>query len=175
MQVRPLHMVAVKGKFLPMLYGHNIGLQSKPIITISSHKTTRDQVVWYCGGQIAEDGVNKSSTEQLAAFKELLNSIFPWLDFNDPDYAWGSFNINRAEHLQPNGKKPDNATWFALNNVIFAWPTKLVLAPAMANDIFGSLQKNLSLNLQDKSSNVNVDFLGKLPKPMIAKPWWASL
>jgi hypothetical protein len=169
MQVRPLHMVAVKAKNLPMLYGHNIGLNSLPIISITSHKTIDNQIVWYAGGQIAEDGVNKTSAQQLIDFKKLLNFIFPWLDFNSKEYSWGSFYINRAEHLQPNGKKPNSATWFKLNNAIFAWPTKLVLAPMLASEIFKAL------NIKAESSNNNIEFLAKLPKPELATPWWGNI
>ena len=174
-QVRPLHMVAVKSKFLPMLFGHNIALQTAPIITISSHKTIDNQIVWYCGGFIAEDGVNKTSVEQLVAFKKVLKFIFPWLEFNGSEYSWGSFYINRAEHLQPDGKKPNAATWFKLKNAIFAWPTKLVLAPMMANDIFGYLQKKLSLNSTESLGGSNIELLEKLPKPIIAAPWFSNI
>ncbi len=176
MQVRPLHMVAVKSKNLPLLYGHNIDLQAIPIVTISSHKTLDNQIVWYCGGKIAEDGVNKNTADQILVFKKTLNSLFPWLAFNDQEFSWGGFHINRAEYLQSNGKKPNTATWFKLNNAIFAWPTKLVLAPMMAMDIFKYLQKNLLLSSRDLKINSDfVDFFEKLPKPSIAIPFWDNL
>lgn len=171
MQLRPLHMVAVKGKNLPLLYGHNIDLHAIPIVTVSSYKTLDNQVVWYCGGKIAEDGVNRDRESQILAFKKLLNSLFPWLEFNKQDFIWGSFHINRAEYLQDSGKKPNTATWFKLNNTIFAWPTKLVLAPMMAMDIVKNLQKNT----QFKFNNIDTDFLEKLPKPKIAIPCWENM
>ena len=178
MQVRPLHMVAVKSKLLPILFGHNIALQTVPTITISSHRTIDNKVIWYCGGQIAEDGINKTNLEQLVAFKKVLNFVFPWVEFNNSEYSWGSFYINRAESLQPDGKKPKTATWFELNNAIFAWPTKLVLAPMMANDILGYLQKKLLLSPQEPQEKLDVastELLEKLPKPSIAVPWFNNL
>ena len=159
MQLRPLHMVAVKGKNLPLLYGHNIDLQAIPIVTISSYKTLDNQIVWYCGGKIAEDGINRDSETQILAFKKLLNSLFPWLGFNQQNFMWGSFHINRAEYLQDSGKKPNTATWFKLNNTIFAWPTKLVLAPMMAMDIFNKLQKNISPQANNKNLDVLIEII----------------
>ena len=111
----------------------------------------------------------------MVAFKKVLKFIFPWLEFNGSEYSWGSFYINRAEHLQPDGKKPNTATWFKLNNAIFAWPTKLVLAPMMANDIFGYLQKKLSLNSTESLGGSNIELLEKLPKPTIAAPWFSNI
>ena len=175
MQTRPLNMVALKAKSLPMLYGHNIGLQQVPNLTISSHKTSDDHVIWHCGGKIAEDGVTLSTEQQIKAFQSTLKSIFPWMEFNNPEYSWGNFSINRAENLRADGKKPTHATWFPLNNVIFAWPTKLVLAPMMADDIVKYLQQNRSFDLKESSNKTNLDLLKKLPKPEIATPWWNSL
>ena len=94
---------------------------------------------------------------------------------NNPEYSWGNFSINRAENLRADGKKPTHATWFPLNNVIFAWPTKLVLAPMMADDIVKYLQQNRSFDLKESSNKTNLDLLKKLPKPEIATPWWNSL
>lgn len=175
MQVRPLHMVALKAKSLPMLYGHNIGLQQLPTISITSHQTADNHIVWQCGGKIAEDGVNKSIEEQIQTFKATITSIFPWLDFNNPKHVWGSFSINRAENLRNDGKKPTHATWFPLNNTIFAWPTKLVLAPMMADDIIKHLQQDDALNSKKSFNQTNLDVLEKLPKPIVATPWWQSL
>lgn len=179
MQTRPLHMVAVKAKSLPMLFGHNIGLQQLPTISISSHQTSDGHVVWQCGGKIAEDGVTKSSLEQIEIFKSTLKLVFPWLQFNNAEYSWGTFAINRAENLRSDGKKPTHATWFPLNNVIFAWPTKLVLAPMMAEEIVNYLQQELSVE-SIKSTNqatnlINLDIINKLPKPIIASPWWEHI
>jgi len=174
MQLRPLHMVVVKGRDLPLLYGHNIDLQAIPIVTISSYKTSDNQVVWYCGGKIAEDGINRDHEAQILAFKKLLNFLFPWLKFNDQDFGWGSCHINRAEYLQDSGKKPNTATWFKLNNAIFAWPTKLVLAPMMAVDIVKDLQKNTQFN-SNNTNNIYRDFVEKLPKPKIAIPCWKNM
>ena len=62
-----------------------------------------------------------------------------------------------------------------LNNTIFAWPTKLVLAPMMADDIIKHLQKDAALNSKGSSNQTNLEILEKLPKPIVATPWWHSL
>lgn len=179
MQTRPLHMVAVKAKSLPMLFGHNIGLQQLPSVSVTSHKTSGNSIVWQCGGKIAEDGVNKSSNEQIDIFKSSLKNIFPWLNFDTSEHTWGSLKINRAENLRSDGKKPTHATWFPLNNMIFAWPTKLVLAPMMAEEIVKYLQQELPVE-PIKSNNqetnlINLDIIKKLPKPTIASAWWEHI
>ena len=201
MQLRPLNMVAVKTRSLPNLFGHNIGLQQLPTITVSTHRTPDNNMVWLCGGKIAEDGVDKSSSEQIDCFKEVLAQIFPWLNFKTPEHSWGSFIINRAENLRLDGKKPTHATWFPINNAIFAWPTKLVLAPMMSEEITNYIKSitndnNINTNLKNYlNNNFTIDnrlskeqpidhpvpnnkdweLLKNLPKPRIASPWWDNI
>ena len=63
MQRRPLQMLLCKSKQtdnpLPAIYAHSLGSGSKPIATISSHVNKSGEVVWYLGGNIAEQGVGK--------------------------------------------------------------------------------------------------------------------
>ena len=136
MQRRRLHMVSVKRPETDTIYGHSINQGVNPVVTITTHPTKKG-AVWYLGGQIAEVGIDKTPRQQQAIAKQLMTILLPWLDWSSCE--WNSFFVDRAEPLQANGKKPDTFfTKAVLANVIVAWPTKMVLAPALA-DAIGSM------------------------------------
>ncbi len=168
MQLRPLQMVLVKSKNLSAVYGHCISLNTVPRITITTHTTHDDVPVWYLGGKLAEDGVHRTSAQQIAATKQELHEIFPNLNLNDAEYA--TFFVDRAEAKQADGSKPASITVFNTNNYITAWPTKLALAPILAQEIINLLDQE-HIKPFAKSNEI----LHKLPQPLIAKPIWDQL
>jgi hypothetical protein len=95
MQRRPLKMVVMRGVQNDMIYAHCLGASVNPRITITSHRDAQDNVVWYMGGQLAEDGVNKTDVALLKAAKKELGELIPWLDLKGAE--WGVLEINRAE------------------------------------------------------------------------------
>ena len=52
------------------------------------------------------------------------------------------FRVNRAEPSTNEGNRPDTAFVTKCNNLIVAWPTKLALAPALADQILPMLEIN---------------------------------
>ncbi len=146
MQRRPLQMVMCKAKAsqhsLPTIYAHSLGSGSKPIATITSHLNDNGDTIWYIGGNIAEQGVNKTFDHLTADAENLLHDILPW--FKLPDLEWATHNINRAEPKQSALSRPDTAFVESKDNVHIAWPTKLALAPDLADKIIEKL-KNSSL------------------------------
>ena len=54
MQLRPLRMVTLETSSPIEFYGHCIGNGAKPRITITTHKKTNGNRVWYLGGEVAE-------------------------------------------------------------------------------------------------------------------------
>ncbi len=165
MQRRPLHMVLVKVPFDYSLYAHCLGLGSRPRITITTHHAQDGSTIWYLGGSIAEEGVGRDSQAQIQAAQNELRDLFPWLDFSTAQFA--SFMVDRAEPLQKNGFKPESYYAKAINNMMIAWPTKLALAPKLADDIMQSL----------KASDLSPQFfdtreLRSWPMPPLAKPIW---
>lgn len=154
MQIRPLHMVIVKGKKLPLIYAHFIGRSTKPLLTITSHPCEdNDNVVWYLGGGLAEDGVGKQEHEQLDIARNLLQKLTPDIDLNDT-VKFFNYHINRAEQKQNRLTRPDDAFVIKNNRIITGWPTKLALAPRFAekvlheiNDIPDSTTEEVSLDL----------------------------
>ena len=141
-QVRPLNMIYLKMAGLPQLYVHCIGdsFSLTPRVTVTSHQDENGETVWYLGGEIAESGVGKTDDEQIDAAKKLLGKQFPWMDFSAAQ--WHCFNINRAEANINNDYRPDDAYFIKENNVIVAWPTKLTLTPALADQILAELNKD---------------------------------
>lgn len=165
MQRRPLHMVMVKTPFHLPLYAHCLGLGSRPRLTITTHYLKDGSPVWYLGGMIAEDGVNKDSAEQINAAKKELTSIFPWLNFSKA--AFSTFMIDRAEPKQHNGLKPETTFSSTMGNLLISWPTKLALAPKLASEIEAYFA---SINLKPKP--VDLIALQNWPKPEVATPVW---
>jgi hypothetical protein len=123
---------------LPEIYAHSLGSGSKPIATITSHLTDDNNLVWYIGGNIAENGVGKSFEPLTGEAEQLLHDILPWYKY--PELEWATHNINRAEPKQSALSRPDTAFVESKNNVHIAWPTKLALAPDLADKIIEKLE-----------------------------------
>jgi glycerol-3-phosphate dehydrogenase len=135
MQLRPLKMVVMRGgpnaPLGDMIYAHCLGASVNPRITITSHRDASGNIVWYMGGQLAEEGVNKSDVEQINAAQDELKVLIPWLELKD--MQWGVLDINRAEIKKMGTSRPDSFSIEKNKNVITAWPTKMALAPALAD------------------------------------------
>ena len=162
MQLRPLHMVMVKTPFRYPLYAHCLGLGPRPRITITTHYMQDDSVIWYLGGLIAEEGVNRDSETQIKATRNELHALFPWLDFSSAEFS--TFMIDRAEPLQKSGLKPDSSFSKVIQNVTIAWPTKLALAPKLAAEIIA--------NIRCTPKGMDSRALRAWPMPTLAQPVW---
>ena len=104
MQRRPLHMVMVRGRELPPLFGHCVD-GAKTRVTISSATTSDGSNVWQVGGQIAEDGVSMSSDELIQHARRELDDSLAGFDLGDVE--WATYRVDRAEHAA-SGKRPDD-------------------------------------------------------------------
>ncbi len=138
MQLRPLHMVLMKHPQLPPLYAHCVGTSSKPRITITTHTCADGQPVWYLGGELAESGVERDSRVQIEVAQKELNELFPWMNFRGAQ--WTTLRVDRAEPQQEQLVKPDHAYASWAGNNIICWPTKLALAPNLAEQVSALLQ-----------------------------------
>ncbi|HHO58772.1 MAG TPA: FAD-dependent oxidoreductase [Thiotrichales bacterium] len=145
MQRRPLKMVVMKKipgnttSKLDMIYAHCLGASVNPRITITSHRDSEDNVVWYMGGQLAEDGVNKTDAALIETAKKELNELIPWLDSSTAQ--WGVLAIDRAEIKKPGATRPDSFSIETSGRVVTAWPTKLALSPALADALLDVIEK----------------------------------
>jgi glycerol-3-phosphate dehydrogenase len=168
MQVRPLHMVMVKGD-LPAIWGHVIEANANPRLTMTSHIAQDGQTVWYIGGQLAESGVAIDAQQQIAAAKKELNTIFPGI--NCEQMAWATLKIDRAEGQQSDGSRPSKPVIHSKGKQITVWPTKLVFAPMVADEVMQWVKDS---GLQPSQIGGDVNQQNKLDLPVASVgiyPW----
>ena len=166
-QLRPLHMVMVKGPSLKPLYAHCLGGGPKPRITVTTHPATNGEWVWYVGGDIAEaEGVARTPDEQIAAAKKELASLLPWVDLSQAQ--WATLRVDRAEPAQSGLVRPDNAFVSDTGRLLVGWPTKLALAPDFSDRVINALE-------QDGIKPGNVPALPDFPRPPLGKTAWEQL
>ncbi|MBQ0719901.1 MAG: FAD-dependent oxidoreductase [Gammaproteobacteria bacterium] len=170
MQTRPLQQVLVKHRHPHAFFGHCLGAETTPRVTISSHACDDGSQVWYLGGSLAEKGAGQSSNELILCAKRELSELLPWVDLSEAQ--WATLAVERAEPLQRNFARPDQAyaDWAGnCQNVIAAWPTKLTLAPNLATQIVDLLAKK---GIKPRYSSPL-----KLPlkTPKVAPPPWQTL
>ncbi len=169
MQRRPLHQLLVKHNYSHALYAHCMGSNPSPRLTISSHPLRDGNWVWYLGGDIATEGVALDPATLIDKGKRELRELLPWLDFSNAE--WATLRIDRAEPKQKGLIKPDKAFAAPADhcaNVIVAWPTKLTLAPNMADEVEALLKIKPNTAAPPESAQA-------LPIPAIAKPCWEIL
>ncbi len=134
-QRRPLHMVMARGP-LAELYGHAIGSSSTPMATITSAGEDGDRV-WWIGGRVAEEGVERDSGNQIEAARAELGRLLPWVDLSEVRFA--TWRVDRVEGAQAGGKRPAGAVVREVGNAVFCWPTKLALAPRAGAEIISHM------------------------------------
>ncbi len=167
MQLRPLQQVMVRHRLPHRFYGHCLGAETTPRLTISSHPLSDGSQAWYLGGSLAEKGAHQSTDEVIAHAQRELAELMPWLDLSTAD--WAALPVSRAEPRQRNLARPDNAfaAWADCPGaVIAAWPTKLTLSPHLAAEVARLLQER---NIQP-SRAAPPDL--PLPRPGIAPAPW---
>ena len=166
-QLRPLHMVLVKGPSLKPLYAHCLGGGPKPRITVTTHPAANGEWVWYLGGDIAEaDGVAREPAEQIAVAKKELGNLLPWVDLSQAQ--WATLRVNRAEPAQSGLVRPDNAFLSDQGRLLVGWPTKLALAPDFSDRVLQALE-------HDGIKPGNAPALPPLPHPPLGKTAWEQL
>ncbi|MEX1033921.1 MAG: FAD-dependent oxidoreductase [Cellvibrionaceae bacterium] len=172
MQLRPVHQVWVKHDFPHEFFGHCLGADTTPRISISTHPASDGSRVWSLGGSVAEAGAKQSTSEVIAAAQREMKQLLPWVDLNGAH--WTAARIDRAEARQRNFLRPDKA--FAksaegIDNVIIGWPTKLTLAPNLANEVLQILEQRELV----PSACDDLPALRTLPPPPLAQaPWEAA-
>lgn len=176
MQRRPLHMLMVRGA-LPELFGHCVG-GPKPRITVTTAVDSAGRTIWQVGGQIAEDAVHQDRSELARHAREELPACVPGLDLSGA--AFSSYRVDRAEAATTTGQLPDDVHIVQEQNVITAWPTKLALAPRLAERIVQRLLESpatawTSAQQQQQPRATARASLGiDLPHPPIAQPPWET-
>jgi glycerol-3-phosphate dehydrogenase len=164
MQCRALHMVLVRGR-LPELNGHCVdGAATR--VTITSDRDATGRTVWQVGGQVAEVGVSLDERTLVRRAKSEIEATIPGIELNGAE--WSTYRVDRAEGATQNGKRPETVQVVHEGNVLTAWPTKLALAPLLADRIAEALP--------DFGTDATVDWAAPVdwPRPQVAQPPWET-
>lgn len=162
MQRRPLHMVLARGA-LPELHGHCVD-GAKTRVTITSDIDYDGRTVYQIGGQIAEEGVKLEPVAQAERARAELSQVLPSLDLSHVE--WSTYRIDRAEGATSNGSRPDSIQVLCAGNVTTGWPTKLVMAPILAQEIASRASSPYISTAFDTSK------LAEWPRPDVAALLW---
>lgn len=166
-QRRPLHQVIIRGMQTP-LYLHCVGKSSKPLATITSHPDGAGGYFWYIGGLLAEEGVKQTPAQLIETAKAELARLLPGADFTQAN--WATHPVDRAEPGNRGGLRPASASAVGRGAVIVGWPTKLALAPVLADRIMDLLDKDAV-----RPGPSDLDGLAALAAPAIARPPWLTV
>ena len=164
MQRRPLQMVLVKGAALPPLFAHCLGSSPKPRMTVTTHPCADGQWCWYLGGDLAEQGAGQAPDELIAKAKRELQELLPWISLEGT--RWTTLPVNRAEPAQSGLVRPDTAFVQPVTNALVTWPTKLALAPNLADQVIEQLQS------QQVVPHAPTPITDTLTKPKVSAPEW---
>jgi len=164
MQLRPLHMTMLRGN-LPQTYAHCLGATANPRLTITTHPLKDGQVIWYLGGSLAEDGIDRDEGVQIQAAKTEMAALMPWVDVSD--IQWATYRVDRAEPRMPSGRRPDSYFVHYQDSVYTLWPTKLAFAPRLADEVLKGLRGD---GVQPGEADLPI--LDYLQQPSLAKQPW---
>jgi len=162
-QERPLHMVMARGD-LPIINGHCID-GSKTRVTITTTQDYAGRSVWQVGGQLAEDGVNKSSEDLICHAAQELQSVLPTVNFNQAEFT--TYKTTRAE-LNVGGGRPADISILEEQHVLTCWPTKLAFAPRLADEIAARI------GTSSQHDEVDLSLFASWPTPSVALPPWET-
>lgn len=160
-QLRPLHQLVIRREGLPPFFSVCVGTGPKPPVVVTTHRDSAGRTLWYVGGDLAEQaGVERGESDQIEAGRTFFSKWLPWIDLSEAE--WFTCRVDRAEPLTGTGDRPPGAYCHRHGNVLVTWPTKLALAPALAEEV-------LLETVGDRSGGpVNLD----LPRPGLGKPPW---
>ncbi len=172
MQSRPLQQVLVRHQYPEPFYGHCMGSNPSPRLTISSHRDQSGRPVWYLGGDLSTASAEEPAEALIERARCELAELLPWLDLGDTE--WATLRLDRAEPRQRALLRPDSAFVGKLDgvdNARAAWPTKLTLCPDLADEFERQLaaENILPRHPQDLAA------LAGLARPAIARPYWDTL
>ena len=172
MQCRPLQQVLVRHRYRQPLFGHCIGTNPSPRITLSTHHTAAGEPVWYLGGDLATDGADEEPRRLIDRARRELAGLLPWIDFGASE--WRTLRLDRAEPRQSAVLRPERAFVGSVDsvaNVLVAWPTKLSLAPDLGNEV----ERQLAVAAVLPRHEPDLTPLAAMGRPPVAEPCWETL
>jgi len=162
-QRRPLHMVMLRGLAdeLPELNAHCVD-GGRTRVTVTSAIDSSGRRIWQIGGDLAEIGVELDERQQIHRAAAELASVLPDLDLSSAQ--WATYRADRAEHHSPRTRRPSDISILTDGPVLTCWPTKLALAPRLAEQITRHCGKPQHPHSSDE--------LPSWPTPPTAHPPW---
>lgn len=164
-QRRPLKQILARPMQQP-IYLHCVSDDPRPRVTVTAHPLQDGTYVWYLGGLVADRATELSDEDAIAFAADELRSLFPALD--QRRIEWAAYSVDRAEAFNAEGLLPVGAVLKTDGNAAFAWPTKMTLAPALADKIFRWLADH---EVPKRSTSTTLP----LSRPRIAQPAWLRL
>jgi glycine/D-amino acid oxidase-like deaminating enzyme len=158
MQTRPLRMVLARGP-LPILNGHCIRGTS-PWLTITTAAGDGGERVWQIGGEVAEWGAGETAAATIRRAISDVRDALPSTDLAGT--SWSTYEAPRAERAASDGGRPDQPGLIQDGRVLTGWPTKLALAPILADSIAALIPSGGEAPPVDE----------QLPSPVPAPPPW---
>lgn len=156
---RPLRMVMIRGMDHP-LFEHVMGMSSKPLATVTSHRFD-GAWVWYVGGQVAERATSLDEESAVAFARERMAKLYPQETFTG--CAWAVHNVTRWEG-PGSGTRPTLIRWDSYQMAI-GWPGKMALAPAFS-DLVNEWLDDIGVKPSDTLTEIG------LPAAPVARyPW----
>lgn len=139
-QKRPLLQGMIKNAPFP-LFAHLVGKTDKPVVSITTHKTSDGALVWYLGGGAAERSKDANPQDVYAHALKAFKSYLPNIDLSNA--AWSTLPIDRVEgKSKTDSWMPDTPTIHRTEKALYCWPTKLTFAPMLADMIMEDLKKS---------------------------------
>ena len=149
-----------------------MGGNASPRLTISTHRTSAGEPVWYLGGDLATQGTDDSPEALIAKARRELGELLPWINFGQTQ--WCTIKLDRAEPKQARLLRPDQSfvgKSESLDNVLTAWPTKLTLSPHLADEIERILIEDSVL----PKFTPDLTGLASLGRPKVAATCWDTV
>ena len=161
MQKRPLRMVLARGD-LPELNGHCIR-GTRPWLTITTVRDDPGPPVWQIGGTLAEWGATASPAATIERAAEAVATALPSMELKDLE--WATYEAPRAERSTSDGGRPDSPGVLEEGCVLTGWPTKMALAPILADDLAARIEP----------SNQPMPIPDIIERPAPAAPPWREV
>jgi glycine/D-amino acid oxidase-like deaminating enzyme len=172
MQRRPLQQVLVKHHYQQSFYGHCMGTNPSPRLTVSSHISHDNSPVWYLGGELASRGADEEPEQLIERARGELKALLPWVDLGQSE--WRTIRLDRAEPVHVAGLRPDSAfvgKVKGVDNALAAWPNKLTLSP----DLGDAIEQQLVAEGLTPKHRPDLAILAPLGTPPVATPYWDTL
>lgn len=139
MQRRPLHQVCVALEHPEPLYGHCVTslTEEQPELTVTSHPIANGKWLLYLGGRLADTGSRRTPEQQIAAARNLMAEVLPWLSPHLD--GWRTLRVDRVESADDTASLPESAFVHEQAGVITVWPSKMSLVPELGDQVLRRL------------------------------------